>query len=130
MDICCVGGLLSNPTLSVLFPLGPKQLEFAATFPLEALWLRPRRQTIARLDAERVAEGLVQSGLDLVRDVTAALSDLELARDRARLACEQVVLRERSQLIIEQRERGGESSRLEVSAALVETLRARAGSTG
>src|SRR5262245_21113423 len=36
-------GLLSNPVLSVLFPLGPKQLEFAAKMPLEALWLRPGR---------------------------------------------------------------------------------------
>ena len=34
-------GLLSNPTLAVLFPLGPKQLEFAATLPVEFLWLRP-----------------------------------------------------------------------------------------
>ena len=56
-------GLLANPTLSVLFPLGPKQLEFTATFPLEALWLRPRRVAIARLEAERVANGLVQNGL-------------------------------------------------------------------
>src|SRR4030095_114792 len=75
-------GLLSNPTFSILFPLGPKQLEFAATFPLAAVSLRPRRVAIAKLDAERVADGLLQNGLDLVRDTRVALSEMELARDR------------------------------------------------
>jgi len=59
-------GLLSNPTFSILFPLGPKQLEFAATFPLEALWLRLHRLASAELDAERVAHGLVENGLGLM----------------------------------------------------------------
>jgi cobalt-zinc-cadmium efflux system outer membrane protein len=63
-------GALSNPTLSMLFPWGPKQFEFTATFPLEALYLRPQRVRIAEIEAERVAEGLVQSGLDLIRDVS------------------------------------------------------------
>lgn len=113
-------GLLSNPTFSVLFPLGPKQLEFAATFPLEAVWLRPRRVAIARLDSARVAESLVQNGLDLVRDVRFGLSDLELARDRAHLGREAVTLRERIGQITEARQRAGEGSELDTTAAEVE----------
>jgi cobalt-zinc-cadmium efflux system outer membrane protein len=118
-------GMLSNPTFSILFPLGPKQLEFAATFPLEALWLRPRRVVVARFDAGRVADGLVQNGLDLVRDVHAGLSDLELARDRMSLGCEAVVLRERIGEITGGRQRAGEGSELEMLAARAEVARAR-----
>ena len=118
-------GLLANPTFSVLFPLGPKQLEFVATFPLEALWLRPRRVAIARLDAQRVAEGLVQNGLDLVREVRVGLSDVQLARDRGRLGAEAVVIRERIAKISEGRQRAGEGSELENLAAQAELTRAR-----
>ena len=60
-------GQLSNPTFSVLFPLGPKQMEFALTLPVEALWLRPRRVAVAKLNERKVAEQLVQNGLDLIR---------------------------------------------------------------
>jgi len=118
-------GLLSNPTLSVLFPLGPKQLEFAATFPLEAIWLRPRRVAIARLDAGRVANGLVQSGLDLVRDVRAGFSDLALAMDKAKLSRDAVTLRGRIAQISGARLRAGEGNALDNTAAQVDVLRAR-----
>lgn len=118
-------GLLSNPSFSILFPLGPKQLEFAATFPLEAVWLRPRRVALARTDAERVADGLIQNGLDLVRDVRAGFSDLDLARDRVLLGREAVTLRERIAQITEGRQRAGEGSELDTLAAQAETARAR-----
>src|SRR6185436_11477903 len=90
-------GLLTNPSFSILFPWGPKQLEFTATFPLEALWLRPRRVALARVQADRVAETLVQQGLNLIRDVRVAYSDLLLARERARLANEALKIRSRIQ---------------------------------
>jgi len=118
-------GLLSNPSFSILFPLGPKQLEFAATFPLEAAWLRPRRVAVARLDAQRVADGLVQNGLDLVRDVRASFSDLQLARDRAQLGRDAVTLRERIAQITEGRQRAGEGSELDTVTAQAEQARAR-----
>lgn len=41
-------GLLQNPVLSLLFPLGPKQLEFTLKWPIEVLWERPRRVASAR----------------------------------------------------------------------------------
>ncbi len=87
-------GLLANPTLSVLFPIGARQLELVAALPLEALWLRPQRIALAEQDAERVAQGLVQHGLDLARDVKHGLSELALAAERAELAARAVQVRE------------------------------------
>jgi cobalt-zinc-cadmium efflux system outer membrane protein len=118
-------GLLTNPVLSVLFPLGPKQLEFTATFPVEALWLRPRRVQIAEVDVERVANRLVQAGLDLTRDVRVAYSDLYRAGSRVRLADQAVALLEEIAKVAEARARAGEASEVEGNTARLEVLRAK-----
>lgn len=118
-------GMLANPTLSMLFPVGPKQLEFTATLPFEALWLRPKRIAIAEVEAERVAQGLVQSGLDLARDVRVAVSDALLARDRESVAAETRKIREQILQITENRQRLGDASELETTAARAELARAR-----
>ncbi|AKT42703.1 uncharacterized protein CMC5_069300 [Chondromyces crocatus] len=76
-------GALPNPTLSVLFPIGPRQLELTLLAPISALIQRPYRVDAARLDVERVARGLVQRGLDLARDARLAWIDVEAARGRA-----------------------------------------------
>ncbi|MSO21574.1 MAG: hypothetical protein EXQ56_14200 [Acidobacteria bacterium] len=34
-------GLLRNPVMSLLFPVGPKQLELSANWAIEAIWQRP-----------------------------------------------------------------------------------------
>lgn len=117
-------GLLSNPALSVLFPWGPKQAEFAATFPLEVLWLRPRRVAAATLEADRVAASLVQNGLDVIRDVQWAYSDLLLAQERVRVAEEAHQLRGRIAELAEGNLRAGNVSELETVSARVDALRA------
>ncbi len=71
-------GLLTNPVLSLLFPVGPKQFEMALKWPVEALWQRPRRVAAARLAADAAAERLVQAGLDLVLAVKVAHADVAL----------------------------------------------------
>lgn len=119
-------GLLANPILSMLFPLGPKQLEFTATLPLEALWLRSKRIAVAEMEAERVAQGLVQSGLDLARDVRVSVSDGQLARDREDVAAGTLEIREQILRIAENRLRLGEASELEAVAARAEWAHARA----
>jgi hypothetical protein len=43
-------------TFSVLFPLGSKQLEYAAKFPVDVLWLRPKRVAAAKRDWAATAE--------------------------------------------------------------------------
>ncbi len=118
-------GLLTNPLLSVLFPLGPKQLEFTATLPLEALWLRPRRVALATVDSQRVAERLVQNGLDLIRDVRVAFADVERAEARVRLAADAVDLIDAIAALADARLKAGESSALEVSTARIEAQRSR-----
>ena len=117
-------GLLTNPSFSVLFPLGPKQLEFTATFPLEALWLRPRRVAAARLQTERIAQTLVQHGLNLVRDVRVAYADLWLANERVRLSNAALDVRKRIAQLSEARLRAGDISELEAATARVDALRA------
>jgi cobalt-zinc-cadmium efflux system outer membrane protein len=117
-------GLLTNPSFSVLFPLGPKQLEFTATFPLEALWLRPKRVAAARLQADRVAQTLVQNGLNLVRDVRVAFTDLWLANERVRLSKAALDVRKRIGQLAEARLRAGDISDLEAATARVDALRA------
>ncbi len=77
---------LPNPSFSMLFPLGEKQLEFVTKYPLEAIWLRPRRVNVARRDAERVAQQLVVNGLDLIRDVRLAHTEVCLNAEQLELA--------------------------------------------
>ena len=88
-------GLLRNPNLSTLLPVGPKPFELALTFPIEALWQRGRRVAAAEVTLKQVAAALVQSGLDVVRDARVAHSDLALAEQRFAVATEAAALRER-----------------------------------
>jgi cobalt-zinc-cadmium efflux system outer membrane protein len=115
-------GLLSNPNLNFIFPLGEKQYEFTIKLPVEALWLRPLRVAAAELDLELAAESLIQRGIDLARDVKVAFTDALLARARARLAREAAELSGRISGLAEARLRAGDSSELETSAARAEAL--------
>lgn len=118
-------GILANPPLSLLFPVGTRQLELVAALPLEALWLRQKRIALAEQEADRVAKGLVQNGLDLARDVKGGLSDLVLAADRAELAARAVQIREQMAGLAERRARLGDASELDLAAARAELERAR-----
>jgi len=110
-------GLLRNPLLTLLFPIGPKQMETTAIFPIEILWQRPRRVAAARLDLDRVAEGLVQNGLNLVRDVQVGYADLVFAKERASIATQAVQERAEIAELVEARLRAGDVSELETSQA-------------
>lgn len=118
-------GQLRNPVLSLLLPWGPKQLEFTASLPLEVFWQRPRRVAAANIDLERVAESLVQTGLNLVRDVRVAHADLALADDRARIASESLRQRNEIAQIVEARLRLGDISELETGAARLDARQAQ-----
>ncbi len=110
-------GQLPNPTLGLLFPYGPKQLEFVVRFPAEAIWLRPARIKVATVDAEKVAHKLVQSGLDLARDVRVAYADLLAANATMGLAEEAVEIANGMLEIAEARVSAGEASKLEAVTA-------------
>ena len=115
-------GALPNPTLSFLLPIGPRQAELTATYPIAALLQRPYRVAAAKADVERTARSLVEVALDLVRDV-------RLAHAEAMVAVRRILLRravEQSWATIvrltEVRQRAGDASELEVRAARAEAL--------
>jgi outer membrane protein, heavy metal efflux system len=117
-------GLLRNPILSLLFPLGPKQLEFTLNFPLDLLQ-RPSRIGAAQLDVQRVAENLVQHGLDVARDAIVSYADLHLAVERKNLAGKTAEVQSEIARISAARLRLGDISELEESSSRLEALRAQ-----
>ena len=118
-------GLLSNPVLSLLFPVGPKQLEATLRWPIEALWERPRRVAAAQVAADAAAERLVQAGLDLAALVKGAYADVALAQDRLRLAEDTAALVQRINELTQSRFEAGDISELESRAARADAARAR-----
>jgi cobalt-zinc-cadmium efflux system outer membrane protein len=114
-------GQLRNPVLTLLLPWGPKQLEFTAGLPFEFLWQRPRRVAAAKLDLERVGESLVQTGLNLVRDVRVAYVDSVLASERVDQAAGSLGQRTEIARIVEARLRAGDISELETISARTDT---------
>jgi len=119
-------GLLDNPTFAILFPLGPKQLEFVLKLPLEALWLRAKRVAASERDCERAASLLVQHGLETVYRVRAACADLRLAREEAELAGKLARVRDEIAAFEEARLRAGDASPLELEASRIAALQAAA----
>jgi outer membrane protein, heavy metal efflux system len=75
----------SNPTLRVLAPAGPQQLAALLTWPLENLVLMRRRIEIATTKLDAVEADVVQTALDLGRDVRLAHAEWMLAVDRLRV---------------------------------------------
>ena len=118
-------GLLQNPILSLLFPVGPKQLEATLKWPIEVLWERPRREASARLAADRVAAGLEQAGLTLVSDVKISYVEYTLAQDRLRLADQSVAELEQISKLMESRFQAGDVSLLEARTAAIDASRGR-----
>ncbi|HPA17780.1 MAG TPA: TolC family protein [Verrucomicrobiae bacterium] len=118
-------GKLPNPTVTMLLPNAPKILELTARLPIDALWLAPQRQRAAAFDLERVAETLVQQGLDLIRDVRAASVELALARARVACGTESAGALERMAALASTQLAGGEASELETVNVCNAALRAR-----
>lgn len=116
-------GLLRNPVLSLLFPLGPKQLEATLNLPIEFFWQRPKRIAGAKLNAEQVADNLIQHGLNLIREVRVAYAELILARERATIIEEEAVLRGEIAEIASARLKVGDISQLEETAFRLEAAR-------
>ena len=106
-------GLLRNPVFSLLFPWGPKQLEFTLQYPFDLLIQRPARVDAARLNARAVGERLVWDALSLVAQVRTAHADALAADRRLTLAEENASLTRRLAEITDARLRAGDISDLE-----------------
>ena len=116
-------GLLRNPVFSLLFPWGPKQLEWTLQFPFEALWQRPRRVAAAQLNAQAVGERLVWDALTLVAQTRAAHAEALIADRRLQLTIELTDLVQRLTGITEARLRAGDISELEARSARTDAAR-------
>ena len=116
-------GLLRNPVFSLLFPIGPKQLEWTLQFPFEAIWQRPRRVAAAQLNAQAVGERLVWDALTLVAQTRTAHAEALIADRRLQLAIESDALVKRLTGITEARLRAGDISELEARSARSDAAR-------
>ena len=116
-------GLLRNPVFSLLFPVGPKQLEWTLQFPLEALWQRPKRIAAARLNAQAVSERLVWDALTLVAQTRTAHAEAVIAERRLQLTIENADLVQRLAGITDARLRAGDISELEARSARSDAAR-------
>lgn len=115
-------GALPNPTLSFLFPVSTRQLELSAAYPVSVLLQRPWRVAVAKLDVERVARSLVQSGLDFVRDVRIAWSELHAARLRRALRSRVDEIVRATAVLASSRLHTGDVSALEADLVKAESL--------
>jgi len=106
--------------------VGAKQWEWTLYFPLETFVLRGHRIDAAQRDYERVANTLVQTGLNFVRDVRVAHADLALALAQADLAQESVRLRQSISDLTQRRLERGDISELESTTARIDVLNTRA----
>ena len=113
---------LPNPNLSFLFPIGTRQLELSAQYPVGALLQRPFRVAVAKLDVERAARSLVQSGLDTTRDVRIAWAELEASGHRKRLRRRAGDLMAKSAELVRSRHLSGDVSALEADVLNAESL--------
>ena len=116
-------GLLRNPVFSLLFPIGPKQLEFTLQYPFDALVQRPARMAAARLNAQAIGERLVWDALSLVAQVRSAHADAVTADRRLALATENADLTRRLADITDARLRAGDISELEARAPRTDASR-------
>jgi len=116
-------GLLRNPIFSLLFPVGPKQLEFTLQYPFEVLWQRPARVDAARVNAQAIGQRLVWDALSLVAQVRTAHVDAITADRRLALATQNAELTRRLADITDARLRAGDISDLEARAPRTDASR-------
>ena len=117
-------GLLRNPILSLLFPVGPKQLEFTLQYPFDVFIQRPARMAAAKLNVQAIGERLVWDALSLIAQVRSAHADALVANRRLLLADENAALTRRLADIADARLRAGDISDLEARAPRNDALRA------
>ena len=116
-------GTLKNPVFSLLFPWGPKQLEFTVTWAVDAIWQRPKRIANARLNGEAVAQQLVGGGLRVVADVRLAFFDVMLSERRLALTTDLASYSGQAAKLAEGQLRAGDISEFEAGLARADSLR-------
>ena len=118
-------GMINNPALSLLFPIGPKQMEWTLTLPVELLWQRPHRLAFAKLNSDQVAQNMVQHGLLLIKDVLTSYADLILTQDRIHILQEEIQINRDIVAITESRLNAGDISEMEAIAIRLAAAQAK-----
>ena len=119
-------GLISDPQFIVIFPLGPKQLEFIGYQSVDALWLRPIRRRVATRDLNQVSESMVQNGLNTIRDARVAHADLVQTQQQSGVARDAESIREQIAELARKRLAAGDISELEAATSQIDALQAKA----
>jgi len=117
-------GLLRNPRLDMLMPVGAKPFELLLNFPIEVVWQRPRRIAASQQALDQLAQSLIQNGLNTARDARWAHADVVQAMERTAVAKQSAELRERVSQLTEVRLRAGDIGELETIAAKTEAASA------
>ena len=115
-------GILVNPNFNLLFGIGVKPWEFLLNMPIQALWQRPRRVAAAKLNLEMISEGLVQNGLDLVRDTRIAHGEVVAAQRIAALDAQAKELLAEIADLTEKQEAAGDISGLQARLVRLEAI--------
>lgn len=118
--------MITDPQYILLFPLGPKQLEFTTYQAVDAIWLRPIRRRAAEMDLCEVSQQMIQNGLNTARDARTAHANLLLAQDRAKLSVKALELRESIAGLADRRLEAGDISELEDTSTRIDALQATA----
>jgi cobalt-zinc-cadmium efflux system outer membrane protein len=116
-------GMIKNPAFSLLFPVGPKQLEWAFNLPLEVLWQRPNRVAYAKLNLQAISNKLIQDGLGLVKTVLSEYAELIKREEMAKIMGEESEIQEEMLFIAEARLAVGDISEIEAAAFRLEAFR-------
>lgn len=117
-------GAIPNPVVSFLLPISTRQAEISASYPLAWILQRPSRVAAAKAEVERVARNLLQTGLDLIRDVRIAHAELVFAERRQRLLDEARDISAGSAKVADARLSRGDATRIEVDALQADALTA------
>ena len=113
-------GLLRNPRLDLLLPVGAKPFELLLNLPIETLIQRPKRIAASQAAYDQLAESLIQNGLNTIRDARLAHADVVQAHARADVAERAATLRTRIAGITEARLKAGDISELDTVQARTE----------
>ncbi|PIR01291.1 MAG: hypothetical protein COV66_02415 [Nitrospinae bacterium CG11_big_fil_rev_8_21_14_0_20_45_15] len=115
-------GMFKNPNFTMLFPIGTKQLESWLLLPLSEFKMRPHRLDIARLSASKVADSLIQNGLNLARDTQLAFANLFQAEKTLALLTEQAQLDSKIADIAKKQFQLGDISELEAHRKAIDAM--------
>jgi outer membrane protein, heavy metal efflux system len=121
-------GLLSNPTLSLLFLLptsgGQADIQAAIAQSISDLWQLPGRKRVARAELDQAVLRVSRSAGELVADTRDTYFDAIAARESVAVARESVVLSRRSLDSVRAQVQAGVASRVDENLAQGQALTA------